>query len=199
MTQTINLNIAEFWQEQTRHHMEIAEKTFPVVAEPLEKWVEIAVSAIKSGKKLLFCGNGGSAADAQHISAELSVKLCQDREPIAAICLSLDPSAMTACANDYGYDQVFARQVAAFGQEGDVLIGITTSGNSKNVMEAIEVAKKKGIKVVVLTGESGGKVAPLADLAIKVPCSDSTARIQEMHILLGHAFCGALENRLGLV
>jgi len=195
----MSLDIGQFWREQTNHHMEIAEKTFPLMAKPLAEWVEMAETSIKAGKKLLFCGNGGSAADAQHISAELSVKLCQDRAPIASICLSLDPSAMTACANDYGYDQVFARQVAAFGQEGDVFVGITTSGNSKNILEAIDVAKKKGIKVVVLTGESGGKVASLADLAIKIPCADSTARIQEMHILLGHAFCGALEQRLGLL
>ena len=167
--------------------------------EVIEEVVKKCIITFEQKGKILFCGNGGSAADAQHISAELSVKLCQDRAPIASICLSLDPSAMTACANDYGYDQVFARQVAAFGQEGDVFVGITTSGNSKNILEAIEVAKKKGIKVVVLTGESGGKVASLADLAIKIPCADSTARIQEMHILLGHAFCGALEQRLGLL
>lgn len=159
----------------------------------------MAVTCIEGGGKILFCGNGGSAADAQHIAAELSVKLCQDRKPIAALCLSLDPSAMTACANDYGYEQIFARQVSALGQSGDMLVGLTTSGNSKNVIEAIEAAKEKGISVVVLTGETGGKVALMADLAIKIPCSDSTARIQEMHILMGHIFCGALEQRLGLL
>ncbi|HPQ50634.1 MAG TPA: SIS domain-containing protein [Alphaproteobacteria bacterium] len=193
------LDIQDFWSKETRHHQDIASQTFATMGEALEKWVKMAVTCIEGGGKILFCGNGGSAADAQHIAAELSVKLCQDRKPIAALCLSLDPSAMTACANDYGYEQIFARQVSALGQSGDMLVGLTTSGNSKNVIEAIEAAKEKGISVVVLTGETGGKVALMADLAIKIPCSDSTARIQEMHILMGHIFCGALEQRLGLL
>ncbi|OIN86681.1 MAG: hypothetical protein AUJ12_05225 [Alphaproteobacteria bacterium CG1_02_46_17] len=195
----MTLNIQEFWAKETRHHLEIADKTISTLGKGVEDWVDMAVACIEAGGKILFCGNGGSAADAQHIAAELSVKLCQDRKPIAALCLSLDPSAMTACANDYGYDKVFSRQVAALGRSGDLLVGITTSGNSKNIIEAIETAKEKSIKVVVLTGDSGGKVAPMADLALKIPCADSTARIQEMHILLGHIFCGALEQRLGLI
>ncbi|MDD3019610.1 MAG: SIS domain-containing protein [Alphaproteobacteria bacterium] len=195
----MTLNIQEFWAKETSHHLEIADKTISTLGKGVEDWVDMAVSCIEAGGKILFCGNGGSAADAQHIAAELSVKLCQDRKPIAALCLSLDPSAMTACANDYGYDKVFSRQVAALGRSGDLLVGITTSGNSKNIIEAIETAKENSMKVVVLTGDSGGKVAPMADLALKIPCADSTARIQEMHILLGHIFCGALEQRLGLI
>lgn len=194
---TVNFDL--IWKTETSHHMKIAEETFDSLSSFVGEWVDLAEKTIRAGGKIMFCGNGGSAADAQHIAAELSVKLCQDRLPIAAICLSLDPSAMTACGNDYGYDKIFSRQVQALGRTGDLLVGLTTSGNSKNVLEAIEIAKKNGIKSVVLTGASGGKASPLADLAIKVPCADSTARIQEMHITMGHIFCMVLEQRLGLV
>ena len=194
-----DFEIRSLWDSEVQGHIDVSTKTFATLLPQLEAWVERAEAVIRSGGKIMFCGNGGSAADAQHIAAELSVKLCKDRAPIAALCLSLDPSAMTACGNDYGYDQIFARQVAALGQAGDMLVGITTSGNSKNIVQAIEVAKKKSISVVVLTGESGGLVGVQSDLALKVPCTDSTARIQEMHIFLGHVFCGALEQRLGLL
>lgn len=139
----MGVNVQDLWAKETAFHREVAEKTFAMMGPLLEQWVDKAEQVIRSGGKILFCGNGGSAADAQHIAAELSVKLCQDRAPIAALCLSLDPSAMTACANDYGYDQVFARQISAIGQAGDMLVGITTSGNSKNILEAIDSARKK--------------------------------------------------------
>jgi D-sedoheptulose 7-phosphate isomerase len=187
------------WKAETAQHMKIAAETFDSLSFLVGEWVDLAEKTVRSGGKVMFCGNGGSAADAQHIAAELSVKLCQDRLPIAAICLSLDPSAMTACGNDYGYEHIFSRQVQALGKAGDLLVGFTTSGNSNNVLKAIEIAQKNGIKSVVLTGASGGKAAPMADVAIKVPCSDSTARIQEMHITMGHIFCMVLEQRLGLV
>ena len=195
----MSIDFQAVWQRETNHHMKIATETFDSVAPLVGEWVDLAEKTIRNGGKIMFCGNGGSAADAQHIAAELSVKLCQDRAPIAALCLSLDPSAMTACGNDYGYDQIFSRQVAALGREGDLLVGMTTSGNSANVLKAIEISKQKGIKSVILTGQNGGKAAPIADLAIKVPCPDSTARIQEMHITIGHIFCMVLEQRLGLV
>lgn len=195
----MSIDFQTVWQRETNHHMKIATETFDSLSSFVGEWVDLAEKTVKSGGKIMFCGNGGSAADAQHIAAELSVKLCQDRAPIAALCLSLDPSAMTACGNDYGYDQIFARQVAALGHSGDLLVGLTTSGNSANVLKAMEIAKQKGIKSVVLTGKNGGKAAPIADLAIKVPCPDSTARIQEMHITIGHIFCMVLEQRLGLV
>lgn len=186
------------WEQETEAHRQIFSRTVDALENGVGVWVGMAETVVRRGGKLMFCGNGGSAADAQHIAAELSVKLCQERPPIAALCLSLDPSAMTACANDFGYAQVFARQVEALGREGDLLVGLTTSGNSLNVMAAMVAAKAKGIPSVILTGEGGGKAAPLADLALRVPCSDSTARIQEMHIMIGHIFCRALEQRLGL-
>lgn len=193
------VNFQEIWQNETAQHMKIAAETFDSFAPLVEEWVSLAEKTIRSGGKIMFCGNGGSAADAQHIAAELSIKLCKDRLPIAALCLSLDPSAMTACGNDYGYEHIFSRQVQALGHSGDLLVGLTTSGNSQNVLKAIESAKERGIKSVVLTGASGGKAAPVADLALKIPCADSTARIQEMHITMGHIFCMVLEQRLGLV
>lgn len=161
-------------------------------------WVDKAAACVRAGGKILFCGNGGSAADAQHIAAELSVRLKEDRGPIAALCLSLDPSALTATGNDYGYDQVFARQVRALGKKGDMIVGISTSGNSPNVLEALKTARSLGIITVGLTGDKGGNLSALCDIALKIP-SANTARIQEMHITMGHIFCGALEKTLGLV
>lgn len=196
---TSMFDVRSFWDREVSGHIDVSTRTFATLLPQLEAWVERAEEVVRSGGKIMFCGNGGSAADAQHIAAELSVKLCKDRAPIAALCLSLDPSAMTACGNDYGYDQIFARQVAALGRAGDMLVGITTSGTSRNIVQAIEMAKKRSVSVVLLTGEGGGVAAPMADLALKVPCGDSTARIQEMHIFLGHVFCGALEQRLGLL
>lgn len=189
----------DYWNDHTARHLSVFEDTRAQLGHAVAQWVDMAVSTIRSGGKIMFCGNGGSAADAQHIAAELSVKLCRDRAPIAALCLSLDPSAMTACANDYGYDQVFARQVSALGRPGDMLIGITTSGNSSNILAAIAAARVGDIKVVTLTGESGGKVGDLSDLCLRVPCAESTALIQEMHIMIGHIFCGVLEQKLGLI
>lgn len=192
-------DIGSFYTREMDHHRAVFDRTVESMRPALAAWVDLAERTVRAGGKIMFCGNGGSAADAQHIAAELSVKLCAPRAPIAALCLSLDPSAMTACANDFGYDRVFARQVEALGRAEDLFVGITTSGNSPNIIAAIEVAKERGIGTVLLTGESGGKASPMVDLAIKIPCADSTARIQEMHILLGHMFCAALEQRLGLV
>lgn len=153
--------------------------------------------SIKSGGKILFCGNGGSAADSQHLAAELVVRLRStfDRPAIPAIALTVDTSILTACGNDYGFDYVFARQVEALARPADVLIAISTSGNSKNVILAIEAAKKIGTKVVGLIGGDGGKMADLCDFTFTAP-SYTTARIQEMHILVGHIWCEIIEESL---
>lgn len=154
---------------------------------------DICKNALNEGNKILFCGNGGSAADAQHLAAELVGRFVKERESLPAIALTTDTSILTAIANDYSYDDVFSRQVAGLGQAGDVLIGISTSGNSKNVVKAIELAKQKGLKTVAFTGEGGGILGALCDAVIAVP-SKNTARIQEMHILVGHIVCELVEE-----
>ncbi len=156
----------------------------------------ILVGAIKSGGKVMFCGNGGSAADAQHLAAELSGRFMHDRKPLAGLALTVDTSALTAIGNDYGFEHVFARQLRGLGRAGDALVAITTSGNSANVLEAIKAAREIGIKVVGFTGAGGGKLAPLADICIRVP-ADRTDHIQEMHIAVGHMLCGIVEDACG--
>jgi len=153
----------------------------------------IVTEALERGNKVLLCGNGGSAADAQHIAAELTGRFKIERTPLPGIALTTDTSALTAIGNDYGYDQVFARQVAALAKEGDVLIGISTSGNSTNVVYALETAAEMGCKTIGLSGKGGGKMNDVCDLNIIVP-SDDTARIQEMHILIGHILCQLVDN-----
>jgi D-sedoheptulose 7-phosphate isomerase len=187
-----------FWAGHRDTHINVAQVVFSTLQPTVTAWVDQAVICVKQGGKIMFCGNGGSAADAQHIAAELSVKLGPDRPPIAGLCLSLDPSAMTACGNDFGYDQIFARQVRALGHKGDMLVGLSTSGNSPNILQALMASREMGIATVGLTGETGGKLPDLCDILLKIPARD-TARIQEMHITLGHIFCGALERRLGLI
>ena len=154
---------------------------------------DICKNALDKGHKILFFGNGGSAADSQHLAAELVGRFVKERESLPAIALTTDTSILTAIANDYSYDDVFSRQVAGLGQAGDVLIGISTSGNSKNVVKAIELAKQKGLKTVAFTGEGGGKLGALCDAVIAVP-SKTTARIQEIHILVGHIVCELVEE-----
>ena len=153
------------------------------------------VEAYQAKKKLLLCGNGGSAADAQHIAAELSGRFYIDRPPLDAQALHVNSSYLTAVANDYGYNAVYSRMVKSVGNSGDVLIAISTSGNSKNVLEALKEAKKAAIFTIGLTGIDGGRFNELCDLAIKVP-SDNTARIQEMHIFIGHIICQIIEEEL---
>jgi D-sedoheptulose 7-phosphate isomerase len=147
---------------------------------------------------VLLFGNGGSAADAQHIAAELVIRYKADRLPIAAIALTTDTSALTAGGNDMGFESIFSRQIEALGRPRDVAVGISTSGNSPNVLKALRQAKAMGLHTVGLAGGSGGRMAELCDALISVP-SDVTARIQEMHILVGHILCKTLERRLGLV
>lgn len=153
------------------------------------------IAAYRAGKKTLIAGNGGSAADAQHIAAEFVSRFYFDRPALASIALTTDTSALTAIGNDYGYELLFSRQIEANGNSGDIYIAISTSGNSKNVLKSLESAKKLGIKTVGLTGRSGGKMKDMVDYCICVP-SDETPRIQETHILIGHILCAAVEKEL---
>jgi len=162
--------------------------------EGLLEVAKVASSTIKAGHKIMLCGNGGSAADSQHIAAELIGRFEKERRSMAAIALTTDTSALTAIGNDYGYDQVFARQVEGLGQSGDLLIGISTSGNSKNVVRAMEVAQSKGIRTVALVGDKPeGAMQAIADYVLAAP-STNTARIQECHILIMHTLCQLVES-----
>ena len=155
-------------------------------------------SCLQSGGKIMACGNGGSAADAQHFAAELIGRFERERQELAAIALTTDSSILTAVGNDYGYDEIFSKQVRGLGKNGDILIGISTSGNSKNVVKAIEIAKTMGIKVIALTGNGGGKIASLLDADDIHLCAPSTrtARIQETHLVLLHALCDGVDHLL---
>lgn len=165
------------------------------ILETLEHVVKAWVASLKSGRKVLFCGNGGSAADAQHLAAELSGRFYLDRDPLPAEALHVNTSYLTAVANDYSYEEVYARLVKGMGHEGDILVALSTSGNSTNILRAIEEAKKKKMIIVGMTGASGGKMAALCDLILKVPSTD-TPRIQEVHILMGHILCELTEASL---
>ncbi|MGK6320525.1 D-sedoheptulose-7-phosphate isomerase [Sphingomonas sp. DT-204] len=154
--------------------------------------------ALKDGRKVMFCGNGGSAADSQHLAAEFTGRFVADRRPLAALALSTDSSALTCISNDYGYEHVFTRQLQALGVAGDCLVGISTSGNSPNVVNAFEHARRAGITTIGLLGRDGGTLRSLSDIAIVVP-SNVTARIQEAHIMIGHSLCGMVEEELDLL
>ncbi len=160
--------------------------------------IDACVQSLQKGGKLMLCGNGGSAADSQHLAAEFTGRFMKDRPPIAAVALSTDTSALTCIGNDYSFNDIFSRQVQALGKAGDCLIAISTSGNSGNVLAAVAAAKSLGIKSIGLLGRDGGKLKAQCDVAIVVP-SQVTARIQEAHILIGHSLCGAVELKLGLV
>jgi len=157
---------------------------------------DICLHTIKSGGKIMLCGNGGSAADCQHIAAELTGKFQRPRDPIGAVALTTDTSAITCIGNDFSYDMIFERQVRAIGRVGDCLIGISTSGNSKNVLEAIKCANKIGIKTIGMLGNDGGTLKNECGISIVVP-DESTARVQEYHILIGHSICEGIELGLG--
>lgn len=161
----------------------------------IQKASEIIVSAYQSGNKTLFCGNGGSAADAQHLAAELSGKFYLDRPPIHAEACHGNSSFMTAVSNDYGYNNAFARYIQAVGKKGDVLVAISTSGNSENVLKALLQAREIGLICIVFSGATGGKMANLAEVLINIPSTD-TPRIQEIHILVGHIICELVETKL---
>ncbi len=157
--------------------------------------VQKTVDCFKRDGKVLFCGNGGSAADAQHLSAELSGRYYYDRPPLFSEALHVNTSYLTAVANDYSFDEIYARLTQAMGKKGDVLIGMTTSGNSPNVCRALEVAREQGMITIALTGEGGGKIKELADICIEIPSKD-TPRIQECHMLIGHTICEMVEEAI---
>lgn len=161
----------------------------------VKKSASTITDRLKAGNTIYFCGNGGSAADAQHLAAELSGRFYLDRAPLSSEALHCNTSFMTAVANDYSFDIVYARLINGVGRKGDVLIGLSTSGNSKNIINAFETAKDKGIYTIAFTGKKGGKMKELADLCINVP-SDDTPRIQESHITLGHIICEIVEDKL---
>ena len=161
----------------------------------IERIVTNSIEAFKNDKKMLFCGNGGSASDAQHIAAELSGRFYKDRPPLYAEALHVNSSYMTAVANDYGYEETYARMVEASGRKGDILVGISTSGNSPNVVKAMQNAKEIGMITVGFTGSKGGKMKEICDIMIQVP-SDDTPRIQEVHILVGHIICQLIEEEM---
>lgn len=159
------------------------------------KATDALVKSLRSGGTAYFCGNGGSAADAQHLAAELAGRFNIERPSMASIALTTNTSSITAIGNDYGYEYVFSRQLEGLGKKGDVLVALTTSGNSKNILEAVTVARKLGMIVIGMTGEKGTKFASLCDIALITP-SDKTPRIQEGHIVMGHAYCELIERKL---
>ena len=167
----------------------------PQFLDQIDQVVHIITEAYRNNNKVLFCGNGGSAADAQHLAAELSGRFYFDRPPLYAEALHVNTSYLTAVANDYSYDEVYARLIRGIGQKGDILVGISTSGNSKNIVKAFDVAKEKKMTVIAFTGESGGIMKNHCDLLLNVPSSD-TPRIQESHILIGHIICELVESAL---
>ncbi len=159
----------------------------------IKECVEVIVAAFKNGHKVLFCGNGGSASDAQHLAAEFSGRFYLDRDALPAEALHCNTSYLTAVANDYSYDVIYSRMIIGIGKEGDVLIGLSTSGNSKNIVNAFEAAQEKGMTTIAFTGSTGGKLKDLADILLNVPSND-TPRIQESHIMIGHIICELVEE-----
>jgi D-sedoheptulose 7-phosphate isomerase len=185
-------------RQELAEHRNAFEATAQMLARPFTDTLQILEDSLRRGGKLLLFGNGGSAADAQHIAAELIVRYKADRRAISAIALTTDTSALTACGNDLGFEALFERQVEGLGRPGDAAIGISTSGNSPNVLRALAKGREMGLRTIGLTGGSGGQMRGLCDALIVVPAT-VTARIQEMHITIGHVLCKALEHRLGLV
>ena len=174
-------------------HLETIQSVIGTMENDLEKASQITVETLKRGHKVLLCGNGGSAADAQHIASELTGRYKSERRGLPGIALTTDTSALTAIGNDYGYDRVFDRQVEALANEGDLIIGISTSGNSTNIVSALKLAKELGCQTIGFSGRGGGKMNKVCDVNLVVP-SDNTPRIQEMHILFGHTLCQIIDD-----
>lgn len=191
---TLTQRVAEHFNESIQTKQQAAQ----VLAQPTAQAAELLFNTLANDGKFLICGNGGSAADAQHFAAEMTGRFEKERMELAAIALTTDTSALTAIGNDYGFDHIFSKQVRALGRTGDVLVGISTSGNSGNVIEAIKAAHENGMHVIALTGRDGGKIAHLlkeGDVLLNVPYP-RTARIQEVHILLIHAMCDCIDTML---
>lgn len=192
------MNISENIKKLFTHSIHTKQAAIEVLADPIARAIEMMVHSLKSNGKILSCGNGGSAADAQHFSAELLCRFERERPSLAAMALTTDTSTLTAVANDYHYNEIFAKQIQALGQQGDILLAISTSGQSANVMRGIEVAQEKSLHTVALTGRDGGGIARLIkedDVEIRVP-STSTARIQEVHLLVLHCLCHQIDECL---
>lgn len=180
-----------------QEHQRVVEQLIQQSIPSIEAIAKKCSDTLKNGNMIFLCGNGGSAADCQHIAAELVGRFVTERRSLPAIALTTDTSNLTAISNDYGYEQVFSRQVEALVREGDVVIGISTSGNSKNVVRAFETAKAKGAILIGMTGKKDGEIAKQADICLKVP-SAVTARIQECHIMVGHMICAYIDEVIGL-
>ncbi len=185
----------DLFRKAFARHSEGVEKSAQLILPDVEKAAKILVNALKAGKKVLVCGNGGSAADSQHFAAELVGRYVENRKALPAIALMTDASALTAIANDWSFEYAFARQIEALGQAGDVLVAFTTSGGSKNVLAAIKAARRKRMRVIVLTGEKGMRLRRSADVCIVVP-SIETARIQEVHQLIYHTWCEYIDENV---
>ena len=190
------MDLDAFFDREFDEHEAVLRATRDALGDTFAALCAAAQTALSAGNKILFFGNGGSAADAQHLATELVVRYKINRAPLAAIALTTDSSLLTAGANDFGYDTIFECQVRALGQPGDVAIGITTSGNSPNVTRALQVAREIGMTAAAFAGKDGGDLVGLADPLLIVP-SNSTARIQEMHIMIGHMLCDVLEQTCG--
>jgi len=189
------MNLQQRIRHQFNESVATKQAALDSMAAPIEAAVRLMATSLRAGGKVMACGNGGSAADSQHFAAELLNRFEKERPPLAAIALTTDTSTLTSIANDYAYDQVFAKQVAGLGRAGDVLLAISTSGNSPNVMAAINVAHERGVRVVALTGKGGGKIAAMLgaeDVHLCVP-AERTARIQEVHLLTIHCLCDGID------
>ncbi len=184
-----------FIKESLLESAELKKTVADTMAGDIQRAIDLISDAIKSGKKVLLMGNGGSAADAQHIAGELVGRFKKERKAIPAISLSTDTSILTAIGNDYGFEKVFERQIEALGEKGDVVVGISTSGNSENIYRAMKLSKEMGLKTIALLGNDGGKIKGLSDIPLIVP-SKNTPRVQESHITIGHIICEGVEKKI---
>ncbi|MDD5382044.1 MAG: D-sedoheptulose 7-phosphate isomerase [Candidatus Margulisbacteria bacterium] len=180
---------------ELKESIEVKNQVIKKICPQIEQAAKAMTEALKKGNKVLFFGNGGSAADAQHLTAELIGRYKKDRRSLPAVALSTDTSTLTSLANDYGFETIFAKQIEGLAQKGDIAFGISTSGNSRNILEGLEKAREQGCKTIGLLGCDGGRIAEVSDIAIIVPCK-STPRIQESHITIGHIICGLIEQEI---
>ena len=197
-SQGSNLDLGTFFHATMDEHMRVARATKEALSHDFERLVACCLTSLSQGGKLIFFGNGGSAADAQHLATEFTVRFSQSRAPMAALALTTDTSTLTAIGNDMGFEHLFSRQIEAMARPEDVIIAISTSGTSPNIIKALEKAREMGLTTTALGGRDGGRMKGLADILLIVP-SMTTAHIQEMHITLGQMLCAALETSLGLV
>lgn len=194
----MSFDLNAFYRSEFAEQRAVAQATETALAGPFAGLLAACVTSLRAGGKIMFFGNGGSAADAQHLATELTIRYKTNRPAIAAIALTTDTSALTAGGNDFGFEHIFERQIEALGRPGDIALGISTSGKSPNITLALKQARKMGLVTAALSGKGGGDLPGLADHLLVVP-SDTTARIQEMHITLGQMLCGAIEIELGFV